>query len=190
MDPGDNKITAIILAGGAGRRMDNQDKAWLEYHNKPLIDHVLGVIRPQVDRLVISYSRNPSLYQSLPYPAQVDLDPDFKGPLIGILSCKTLIRTEFTLVVPCDMPNLPGDLVIRLRQALGEHDIALPHDGTRNQHLVFLTRPQVLDSITNYIKSGQTSVEGWVGGQKYRVVDFSGEPDAFVNINTIAQLSS
>ena len=61
-------ITGIILAGGASRRMNGIDKAWMPYEGKPLIKHVIERGKPQVNELIISYSQNPEKYQSLPYP--------------------------------------------------------------------------------------------------------------------------
>ena len=185
-----NQVTGIILAGGAGRRMQSQDKAWTGYQGKPLIEHVINVIEPQVDQLIISYSRNEERFSALPYASRSDEKPFFSGPLSGVVSCADLVTTELVLVVPCDMPKLPSNLVSRLRQALNGTDLAIAHDGDRNQHLVFLAKTYTIDSIKIYLNSGQKSVAGWVASQKPSVVDFSAEASCFLNINTDAQLSS
>ena len=184
-----NQVTGIILAGGAGRRMQSQDKAQVKYQGKPLIEHVINTIDPQVDQLIISYSRNEERYQALPYATRRDDEPFFNGPLSGVVSCADLINTDRVFVVPCDMPKLPLDIVARLGEALKDSDLAIAHDGNRNQHLVFLAELHIIDSITVYLESGQKSVASWVALQKPSVINFSAEAALFLNINTDARLS-
>ena len=183
-----DKITAIILAGGASRRMGNLDKAWCSYKGKPLIQHVIDTIEPQVDHVIISCSENFERFQSLPYRYCIDTEAGFQGPLTGITSCADSVNTEYVFVVPCDMPLLPSDIVQRLKVTLGNNPIALPNDGIRDQHLVFLCKTQTIDSIRDYLISGEKSVVGWVTRLTPVSADFSADVDAFLNVNTNAQL--
>ncbi|MGH6610696.1 MAG: NTP transferase domain-containing protein, partial [Burkholderiaceae bacterium] len=41
-------VTGLILAGGRGERMGGADKGWVEYHGRPLIEHVVERLTPQV----------------------------------------------------------------------------------------------------------------------------------------------
>jgi len=182
------KITAIILAGGASRRMGNQDKAWSDYNGKPMIQHVIDTVGAQVDHIIISCSQNSQRFQSLPYPYCIDMEPGFQGPLTGIASCAPYVNTDHVFVVPCDMPLLPSDIVQRLKETLGNNLMAIPHDGARNQHLVFLCKTQVIDSIIYYLSSGKKSVNRWVSGQSPVIADFSADAEAFLNVNTRVQL--
>lgn len=87
------------------------------------------------------------------------------------------------------MPKLPLDIVARLGEALKDSDLAIAHDGNRNQHLVFPAELHIIDSITVYLESGQKSVASWVALQKPSVINFSAEAALFLNINTDARLS-
>ncbi|MEO6146833.1 MAG: NTP transferase domain-containing protein, partial [Sulfuriferula sp.] len=60
-------VSAIILAGGAGRRMGGQDKGWVKLYGLPLVAHVLAHIQPQVDEILISANRNLDDYRALGY---------------------------------------------------------------------------------------------------------------------------
>ena len=62
--PGAERVAAVILAGGQGRRMGGADKGLVEYRGRPLIEWVLEVLTPQVDELVISANRNLDTYAS------------------------------------------------------------------------------------------------------------------------------
>lgn len=182
-------ITAVILAGGKGTRMNNADKAWVDYRGEPLINHVLKSVQGSATEIIISYNRSEHKYASLPYRCYRDLDAGYPGPLSGVVSCAPHISTEGTLVLPCDMPRLPGNLVQTLAKQLGDHDLAVAHDGTRLQPLVFLARTEILlPSITRYMKDGNRSVTGWCLGQNHTIVRFDQGQDAFLNINDVTQL--
>ncbi|HAK52200.1 MAG TPA: molybdenum cofactor guanylyltransferase [Gammaproteobacteria bacterium] len=182
------KITAIILAGGASRRMGNLDKAWCSYQGKPLIQHVIDTIEPQVNHVIISCGESSERFQSLPYRYCIDTEAGFQGPLKGITSCADSVNTDYVFVVPCDMPLLPSDIVQHLKETLGDNLIALPNDGIRDQHLVFLCKAQAIDSIRDYLESGAKSVVGWITRLTPVIADFSANAEAFLNVNTSAQL--
>jgi len=46
-------VSAVILAGGRATRMGGDDKGWVPLAGKPLIEHVLDRLRPQVDEVLI-----------------------------------------------------------------------------------------------------------------------------------------
>lgn len=181
-------VTALILAGGRGSRMDHQDKGWVFYKNKPLIQHAIDIAASQVQDIVISYNQNETRYAALPYKGTTDLTPGYLGPLMGILSCRNLISTDFTFVMPCDAPGLPLDIVAQLMVSIESHALAVVHDGTRLQPLIFLARTQLIDSIEFYMTTGDHSVTGWVNSVDNVVVDISGQQSAFRNLNEISQL--
>ena len=182
-------ITGIILAGGASRRMNGIDKAWMPYKGKPLIKHVIERVKPQVNELIISYSQNPENYQSLPYPCYRDYRLGFQGPLTGILTCCRYVSTQLVFVVPCDVPFIPINIVQRLSTHIKDSDVVVPYDGNREQHLIFLSKAKTLESINQYLKSDTKSVKGWLSRRLKRMVDCSDQRESFDNINTRSQLS-
>lgn len=168
--------------------MNFQDKGWIWYRGKPLIQHAIDIATPQVDNIVISYNQNEARYANLPYPRSTDVTPDYPGPLMGLLSCKKLISTELFCVIPCDMPDLPLDIVSHLYSKMGNHDLAVAHDGDHLQPLIFLAKTQLIDSIELYLKMGNRSVKGWVNSVDNVVVQLSDQRAAFRNLNESSQL--
>ena len=181
-------ITAIILAGGKGTRLGNVDKGFVNYQDKPLIHHAIEKIEPQVQNIVISYNRNETAYKNLPYACAADLVSDYRGPLMGILSCAHLITSEYLFVMPCDMPHLPTDIVSSLLKNLGKADLSVAHDGNRLQPLLFAAKTQVIESIQEYLDGGDRSVTMWIESKDHVVVDFASQQSAFWNINEASQL--
>ncbi len=178
--------TAIVLAGGKGSRMNYREKAWVMHQNKPLIMHVIDLLAPQVSDILVSRNRLDARYDALPYQCIGDANENYDGPLAGVSACLGQVSTMFTLVVPCDTPNLPTDLVNKLRSALNEADICIAKDEERDQPLILLGRTERLRSIAGYLSDGGRSVHGWLEQQKTTRVLFPGPH--LSNINEISQL--
>lgn len=184
------ELTGLILAGGQSSRMHGNDKGLVPLNGSPLIKHVIKRLQPQVDTIIISCNRNLSSYQQFGYPLIRDNIKDqsivFNGPLAGILSGLACINSEFALIVPCDNPDLPTQLALRLFHELihSRTDIAVPHDGQRIQPLYLLLKTRLLPQLSHFYAQGGRSVIKWLGTQKIAEVDFATQDDCFNNINT------
>ena len=120
--------SALILAGGAGRRVDGQDKGLLLWRGKPLVEHVVARLKPQVDNLYISCNRNFEQYRRWADVLIADKRDNYQGPLAGIEAASSRITSDYLIVVACDTPLLQSsqsslllrlsDLAQRLSRAL------------------------------------------------------------------------
>ena len=120
-------VDAVILAAGQSSRMGVASKALLPLKGLSLLDHVITRLAPQVDSLVVSGDK--TLLGDLEYPVVEDLTAKFSGPLAGLYSAliySDLSDAEYLLVVPCDGPLVPKDLVARLYREirLADSDVA------------------------------------------------------------------
>ena len=181
-------ISAILLAGGQGSRMNHQDKAWVPFKGKALIEHAIEHIRDDVDQIIISRNREHPGYDRMPYVCQSDEISGYQGPLAGISSCLKHINSDLVLVLPCDVPRLPDELIPELQQALSGCEIAVAETIDRIQPLIFLARKSSIASVTNYLESGRRSVMGWLETQRFKPVRFEDGEGFFENINETTQL--
>jgi molybdopterin-guanine dinucleotide biosynthesis protein A len=108
----------LLLAGGRGQRMGGQDKGLLDWHGKPLIAHLHRLVRPLTDDLIISCNRNQAQYAAYADQLVGDDSPDFPGPLAGIRAGLAAARHEHLLVLPCDVPQINGQLLSELRETI------------------------------------------------------------------------
>lgn len=179
------QITAVVLAGGMARRMGGVDKGWMELNGRPLIRHVLDRVAPQTSRCLINANRSLDAYGALGYPVIVDLEGDFQGPLMGIATGLHHSTSDWVLFVPCDGPNIPRDLAVRmLKQAQAEEaEIAVAHDGKRMQPVVALIQRKLLPSLQAMLQEGERKIDRWYARHLVTEVDFSDQPEAFVNVN-------
>jgi len=185
-------ISAIILSGGRATRMNGVDKGLVLLQSKPLIQHVIERLTPQVDEILINANRELTQYQALGYPVLQDEVEDFLGPLAGFSLGLQHAKHDYVLTVPCDSPLLPVDLAQRLMAALVENNaeiaVATSEDST---HPVFcLCKKTVLPSLTAYLQHGERRVSAWQKSQKYIEVDFSDNSEAFTNLNTLEDLAA
>jgi len=188
-----NNITAVILAGGKGRRLEGQDKGLVIYKNKALIEHVIERIKPQVGSVIINANRNQATYESYGFTVISDDMSDFQGPLAGFAGAMNFVSTQYILTLPCDGPLLPLNLVSKMLSKLNAkadntNSIIVAHDGERVQSVYALIPVALLSSLQAFLKKDERKVGLWYNEQDVIHADFSDMPEAFFNINKKEQL--
>ncbi len=186
------QITAVILAGGKGSRLGGMDKGLVIYRGRPIIEHIIEAISPQVGAIIINANRNLEAYTNYGYPVISDELSDFQGPLAGISAAMSSLTTPYILTLPGDGPVVSSGFVKRLKKAIenSEYNLAVAHDGERMQPAHALIPVNLHNSLATYLHSGKRSIRHWFGSQKHALADFSDTPEIFYNINTKEQLRS
>jgi molybdenum cofactor guanylyltransferase len=185
------KVTGVILAGGLARRMGNQDKGLIRFKGQPLVSYAIAAMSPVADQTIINANRNLADYQKFGLPVIKDRTDSFDGPLAGLLAAMMFAQPNILLVMPCDSPLIRANHLEKLLLTRKEHDadVAVAFDGER-LHPVFLAlKTNLKSNLQDYLQSGQRKLENWLTLQKIVKVDFSQEPDIFININSMVELS-
>ncbi len=181
--PATEKIAAVILAGGEGRRMGGADKGLIAYRGRPLIEWVLAALTPQVDMIVISANRNFDRYSALGRRVLPDTLPGFPGPLAGVLAALQAVEAGWLLVAPCDTPHLPADLASRLLAATRQQNVplAVAADEARVHHSCFIVRTDQRENLAAFLASGERAVRRWQASLASVTVRF--DAACFANLN-------
>jgi molybdopterin-guanine dinucleotide biosynthesis protein A len=179
-------ISCIILAGGKGQRMGGIDKGLVPFKGKRLIEHAIERIKPQVDDIVISANRNLDQYKALGYAVHADQSENYDGPLAGIAGALPYCKHDRVMIIPCDMPSLPANLVSSMTQSTATARLVVISTAGKTQ-LVFLLHRSLMDSIDRYLAENQRSVMQWVDSVEHQTVEMAIE-NHFLNINTPGQL--
>lgn len=188
-------ITGLVLAGGRGTRMGGADKGLLDWQGRPLVDHVLDRLRPQVAGILINANRHATVYARRGWPVCPDALPDRPGPLAGLLAGLQCCPTDWLVTVPCDSPLLPADLADRLAAgALAEGcpiAMAATRDGEgwRAQPVFALVHRECAESLAQALDAGERKVDRWMRAQGVATVVWD-EAGAFANVNTPDDLAS
>ena len=181
-----NRFEAFILAGGASRRMGT-DKSQLLIEGQTFTERIVDTLL-QVSSLVTIVGRetdNPDLNST------ADIYPQW-GALGGVHAALAAARTEWCLVVACDLPFVTADLFTRMAALRENHEAVVPiqRDG-RPQPLCSLYRiDPCLSRATALIKTGERRPVDLLRSVKSRWLTFAELEDLdhaeqfFVNINT------
>jgi len=208
-----SNLSGLILCGGAARRVGGEDKGLLktEGRDKPLIEHQLAFLKPQVSALAISANRNLDIYRSYGFPVYQDasyLDDkvalgekreNFDGPLQGILNGLKNCQTDWLYIQPIDTPNLPYNTISQLLENLNSKNINASEakafylvSDERKHYLHLLLHTSCYESLIDFIERGERRVKTYleeVGGQ---AVNLGWGEAIFKNLNDVGdyQISS
>lgn len=178
-------VTALVLAGGLGRRMGGEDKGLVGLAGRPMIEFVMDALLPQVGRVLINANRNLERYAGYGHTVIADRHEGYLGPLAGVLSGLEELDSRFLLTAPCDAPLIAGDLAARLRRACVESgaDLAVASDGKRLQPVFMLLEGRLRTGLEAFLSGGGRKIDAWFEGLNCAVADLSDRPECFINVN-------
>ncbi len=199
-----SNITGAILAGGQSSRFGNTNKALALLDYKPLIQHVIDRLAPQVSDLILSGEPYDDHQLSIPTPSKWVADmTQGHGPLIAVLSCLNQLQeqnreqdrkqnNEWLLTSACDTPFLPLDLAEKLmRAAVTEKmPIAVAHDGTRLQPATMLWHRDLFPILKAETETGIRGFHQFLDTQPHAVFTWPVGTNHFININTQLDLEN
>lgn len=186
-------LAAVILAGGASRRM-GRDKATLPFSGPAgettLVEHAVETLRGRCSPIFVVAAPG----QPLPSLSVEVLRDEVHGvgPLLaaarGLRAAATSGR-EWAFVCAVDMPYLTVDLIDQLigpSVRLGA-DVVLPWDG-RDHYLAGVYRTDLAERADALIRAGERSMRALVNSvDTQRVV--MAEQSSLTNVNSPADLT-
>ncbi|RYF77036.1 MAG: molybdenum cofactor guanylyltransferase [Comamonadaceae bacterium] len=184
-----DSITGVVLAGGQGTRMGGADKGLQRLDGIPLAARALSRLMPQVGSAMVVANRHLDAYRALGVPVVSDPIPGQPGPLAGFLAGLAHADTPWVLTVPCDAPDFPLDLAVRLAAAAAaaQAPVAVASDGTRMQPVFCLMHRSLHDALRDFLRDGGRKVGEWTARHRATRAVFDTD-GAFANLNSEAEL--
>ena len=180
-----SQIAGVVLAGGQARRMNGRDKGLVEINGIAMCKIVIDLLAPQVGKVLVNANRNHNAYNVFGVPVIPDFRTGFLGPLAGLASAMQHVELEWVVTAPCDGPFLNPDYVVRMSGvAVSGFDIVVASDGKRMQPTFLMAKTALLDSLIEFLDSGERKIDKWFMTHQFALADFSDSPDCFLNINT------
>ncbi len=183
--PNTTQIPALILAGGASRRMGAADKPLLLLAGRSMLGHILDRLVLHHAHIAISANGDPARFRTS-LPILPDPIPG-QGPLSGVLAgldWAAGLGAHSLLTVPGDTPLIPANLAQALMPAP-----AVAESAGRRHHLVALWPVSAVAPLRAWLaQPGSRSVRGFAETLPMRAVAFAGDP--FANANTPADLAT
>jgi molybdopterin-guanine dinucleotide biosynthesis protein A len=192
-------IAGVILAGGRSTRMDGGDKALAPLAGRPLLQHVIDRLAPQVVTLALSVEHESAALAAFGLPQLPDPAPGHRGPLGGLLSgLRHFARLRYwVLLAPCDAPFLPPDLAARLQACAvrAQSSAAVAVHAGEWQPTFSLWHHGVLPDLERAVgREGQAGFKPFLRAVRAAECVWPeeappGEPPPFFNINDPAALA-
>lgn len=190
-----DRPTALILAGGLGRRMEGAQpaapaKPLVLLDGRPLIAHVIAALAPQAGEVWINANAHVEAYAAFGRPLVPDTLPGHPGPLAGVLAgLERLAATDpaaCLLTVPADTPFLPPDLVTRLMERHRETGgVVCAGSGGQRHPVIALWPASARAALRESLSAGRLKVGLFLEALQAVTVSWDSEPnDPFFNVNT------
>lgn len=140
---------ALILAGGKSRRIKG-NKALIKLGDKPLLLHVVEKVLGLTHETVVVIGKNNEIdnYTTI-LPSKVTILKDTvegKGPLVGILTGMQKMRSEYTVILPCDSPFIKKEVIRCLFKKAQGADAGIPrwpNGDIEPLHAVYRISPSI-----------------------------------------------
>ncbi|AFZ25926.1 molybdopterin-guanine dinucleotide biosynthesis protein A [Cylindrospermum stagnale PCC 7417] len=191
-----SKLTAIVLAGGKSSRM-GEDKALIPIQGVPLLQRVCGIAQGCADTVYI-VTPWPERYQNLLLPncqfiREVPLSGDTGGPLVGFAQGLAQVKTDWVLLLACDLPKLRVEVLQdwagKLDSVGDEAIIAyLVHHPKGWEPLCGFYNRRCLPLLLDFITQGGRSFQQWLQQHQVAALPLT-EPDMLFNCNTPEDLA-
>lgn len=189
---------AVILAGGLARRMGGGDKPLRTLAGRPLLDHLLDRLRPQVARIVINANGDPARFAAYGLKVIADTLPDHPGPLAGILAALDHAAAQhpdlpWVLSVTGDSPFIPADLAAGLQTARAAAGVPLAcaRSGGQTHPPIGLWPVALRGELRAALLAGERKIDRWTARFGCAAADWPTAPfDPFFNANTPDDLTA
>ncbi|MGW8958334.1 molybdenum cofactor guanylyltransferase [Paenibacillus sp. NPDC055715] len=163
-------VTGIIVAGGRSSRM-GQDKALLEIQGVTMLERTAAALEQVTERVIVvthdSQGYGPIGLENVP-----DIYPG-RGPLSGIHAGLSASRTEWSIIVACDMPFVQPE-VLHVLLAVTEKwtkllgttkpagQAVISSVNGRIHPLLAVYHQSVLPSAEECLRSGRLRLTDWL----------------------------
>jgi molybdopterin-guanine dinucleotide biosynthesis protein A len=187
--------SAIILAGGRGKRMGYREKSMMVINGQPLITYVKKSLEKVVDEIIISVrdkAQGELLDTILPGYTYACDEFENTGPLAGILSGLTLCKNEFCFIAACDMPFINGNVVKMLFSMSEAHDAAIPRwqDGFLEPlHSVYRCETMIRET-KKAIESGESIILAPIFRMNVNYIDIETIRKIDPNLRTLININT
>lgn len=193
------KILGVVLAGGLARRMGGGDKGLQQLGGKPILQHILDRLQPQVEGVILNANGDAARFAEWNLPVAGDAVEGFVGPLAGVLAGLAWARANRAdvtdiVTVPGDGPFLPRDLVARMATARtqAQADLACAVSAGQAYPVVGLWPVRLYDDLRRaVVEEDIRKVDRWTARHKLVQVEFAAQPvDPFFNANAPEDLAA
>lgn len=184
-------LPVVIMAGGEGVRIGGS-KPMQNVAGVPMISRALEFARRHSPYVAVSVRAAEQLVDVSGTAILLDPMPG-QGPLNSLLSAFAYCQKfecSHVLVIGCDMPLLPDDLVSRLSAGMIGHSAVIARSAGRLHLAAGLWKVET-KQLDRYVETGRRSLIGYASFAGYTAVDWDTALfDPFFNVNTLEDVAA
>lgn len=179
-------ITGIILAGGKSSRM-GRDKALLLHSGRTFLQRIADVLSPLVDKIIV-VSDNPT--HNIINTLRVNDNVKDSGPLSGLITGLSHSKTQYNLVISCDVPKVTTDLLNQLLTASDETtELVQFKINNKTTPLVALYKTSCSSTLEAAFSQGERRLVKATQLLNSKTIPLENSYEALLsNVNTVADL--
>ncbi|MDH5365595.1 MAG: molybdenum cofactor guanylyltransferase [Cyclobacteriaceae bacterium] len=181
----DNNLNGLVLVGGKSSRMGS-DKAFLNYHGTPQIEHITTLLAKFCNKVYVS-AKHKTDYPN--YQVIEDVFP-FESPLNGILSAFNHTPNQAWLVVACDMPFIDGRSIEHLLTHRKPNKLATcyKNKSEKPEPLFCVWETSCYPELVVFQQAGNFSPRSFLMSNDVQMIP-SGNNKVLLNVNTLTEFN-
>ena len=183
-----SNITGIILAGGKSSRMGT-DKGFLKLKNTSFIKYSIEALKPLVQEIII-VSDNTD-YDIFDYKRINDAIKN-AGPVAGIYSGLEASKTEYNLILSCDIPLIKTNILEKLIDNIDStSEIIQIESNGKTMPLIALYKKSCKSVFLESLQNNERRLRHVIKNCKTKHIILNvNEHDSTMNVNTREELKT
>ena len=181
------KISCYILCGGKSSRMKTE-KGLVKYLNKPFMQWIIEAVEPVTNKIFLVTDNKE--YKVFNYPLVSDVYKN-KGPVGGIYSALNHTKTDYNLILSCDVPNMSNKVIEKylINNLDGEKDVIFLSDDKSKYPLIAVYNRRIASNLLKAIDANKLKLISFIRELKSKDIKVDKvDYKALQNINTKAEL--
>lgn len=185
------KVSAVLLAGGKGSRMNFQNKALLSLKGQNFLEILLSELEGVADEILISQQKVKA--KGAEGFSVVHDNYPHCGPLSGIEAGLACCKNEILLVAACDMPMLKKEMFAVLLPYIEHYDAVIPIINGKTEPLAAIYQKKIRKKVSVQLQQGSFCVKNLLDQLNAKYIDvkeYGFGAEVFKNINTTEEYQS
>ena len=171
--------SAYILIGGQSQRFGSQ-KWKVQIDGKPVLDHLWEKCSNFDSRWVVGKNQH------------IDLDKPFitdklnmRAPFNGLYTALQHTRSEWNLILSCDLPLITGTVIKQLWQKKhNDSNGVIPKTSKGLEPLAGFYNRRLMSLLSSKLKNEDFSLQSLIENEDFTIINMDSDKDAFFNMNT------
>ncbi|MEG0029936.1 molybdenum cofactor guanylyltransferase [Acinetobacter sp.] len=183
----------VILAGGKATRMNGVNKLLQRFDHEVQLLKIINAFQGYVQEIWINSHRDYAQYSELIPDIRCfkDNSAGFLGPLIGMQTAWSYVRADYILFIPCDITDIPQDILPRLHHTLEQHphsSVVYPNINGQALYPFCLLKRNSLETLNKHLHQQQFSLKRCFNDLLPQIVDIQNSRLTYHSLNSFEEV--